>query len=128
MARTPPLRVLVVDDYFDTRRSLRQLLAIWGYEAREAADGVEALRVAAEFRPDLVVLDLAMPGLDGYEVARRLRQGGVGGVLVALTGYGGQDAAEVEYARAAGFDHFLTKPCEAGRIEALLRSCRARAE
>ena len=121
-----PLRVLVVDDYPDTRRSLRLLLRSWGYEAHEATDGADALRVAEEFRPDVVLLDLALPGADGYEVARALREQQVPArpTLVALTGHTG--STDVEAALEAGFDHFFAKPCDPGQIHFLLRACRQR--
>ncbi len=76
----------------------------WGHEARAAADGEEGLRIAAEFRPDVVFLDLAMPGMSGLEVA--------------LAGHAG--AAYEEAARAAGFDHFLAKPTPPEQLLALL--------
>ncbi len=122
-----PLRVLVVDDYPDTRRSLRLLLASWGHEAREATDGTDALQVAEGFRPHVVLLDLALPGADGYEVARSLRaRMETQPLLVALTGHTG--AADVGAAVEAGFDHFFAKPCDPGQIDFLLRACaRARA-
>jgi CheY-like chemotaxis protein len=118
-----PLRVLVVDDHADTLRSLRLLLASWGHEGREAADGTDALRVAAEFRPDVILLDLAMPSADGFAVARALRQLDLPGrpQLVALTAHSGP--AHVEAALDAGFDHFLAKPCDPSQIDFLLRAC-----
>jgi two-component system, sensor histidine kinase len=118
-----PLRILVVDDYPDTRRSLRLLLTSWGHEAREATDGADALRVAEGFRPDVVLLDLALPGADGYEVARSLREllRPLPPLLVALTGHTG--AREVGAAVEAGFDHFFAKPCDPGQIDFLLRAC-----
>src|SRR5437879_5652343 len=86
--RAMPLRVLVVDDYADTRHSLRLLLKSWGHSVREAADGANALREAEVFRPDVVVLDIAMPGLSGYQVARQLHEtSSPRPLLVALTGH-----------------------------------------
>ena len=118
-----PLRVLVVDDYPDTRRSLRLLLGTWGHEAREATDGADALRVAESFRPDVVLLDLALPGADGCEVARSLRKllGPPPPLLVALTGH--TSATDIGAAVEAGFDHFFAKPCDPGQIDFLLRAC-----
>jgi CheY-like chemotaxis protein len=117
-----PLRVLVVDDYPDTRRSLRMLLTSWGHQAREATDGADALRVAEDFRPEVVLLDLALPGTDGYEVAKSLRAlMARPPLLVALTGHTG--AADVGAAVEAGFDHFFAKPCDPGQIDFLLRAC-----
>src|SRR5262249_57148242 len=102
------------------RREGRMVLAGWGHEVREAADGEEALRVAGEFLPDVVILDLAMPRLGGLEVARRLRQGGAGAVLIALTGHAGP--AHAEAARAAGLGHFLLQPWPPGPLPTPLRS------
>jgi CheY-like chemotaxis protein len=120
---TSRLRVLVVDDYDDTRQSLHMLLSAWGHESREATDGPEALRVAADFQPDVVLLDLALPGSDGSAVARALRQMrfAVRPLLVALTGH--TESADVEAALEAGFDHFLAKPCDPGQVDFLLRAC-----
>jgi CheY-like chemotaxis protein len=89
-APQPParLRALVVDDSADYADCLTHLLSLWGHDAAGAYGGPEALSVAARFRPDMVLLDLDLPGMDGYEVARRLRRlPGIGDVaLVALTG------------------------------------------
>jgi CheY-like chemotaxis protein len=118
-----PLRVLVADDYPDTRETLRLLLASWGHEAREAADGAEALRLAGEFRPDVVLLDLAIRGTDGCEVARGLRKLDLPcrPLLVALTAH--SDSGHIKAALEAGFDHFLAKPCDPGQLDFLMRSC-----
>jgi two-component system CheB/CheR fusion protein len=117
-----PLRVLVVDDYPDTRQSLRLLLRSWGHHAREAPDGPQALHEAEAFRPDVVVLDIAMPGMDGYEVARQLQRlpSDCRPLLVALTGH--TRSEDVEAALEAGLDHFLAKPCEPGQLDFLLRA------
>jgi CheY-like chemotaxis protein len=119
----PPLLVLVVDDDADTRRSLRLLLTSWDDEAREAADEAEALRLAEEFRPDVMLVDLALPGADGCAVARGLRKLNPPSrpLLVALTAYTGP--RYVQAALEAGFDHFLAKPCDPGPIDFLLRWC-----
>jgi CheY-like chemotaxis protein len=113
-------RVLVVDDCPDTRATLRTLLGLWGFEVFEAADGPAALRAARTCRPGVVLLDLAMPGLDGYEVARRLRRmpdlGGA--LLIAVSGYGREQ--DVARAQAAGFDHHLLKPADPEDLERLL--------
>jgi PAS domain S-box-containing protein len=115
------LRVLVVDDNVDAAESLAVLLRSAGYETRTAHTGPEAV-AAAEERPAAVVLDIGLPGMDGYEVARKLRQAPETSQtkLIALTGYG-QDA-DRERARAAGFDHHLTKPVQFDVIERLLAS------
>jgi two-component system, OmpR family, response regulator len=114
------LRVLVVDDYADTRDTIRVLIDLWGHDVRTAADGPEALTLAETFGPDVVLLDVALPGMDGYEVARRLRQRpGLSGVtLVAITGLG----AERDHLQAAeaGFAHYLIKPFDPEGLERLL--------
>src|SRR5260370_35333328 len=92
-ADRPPLRVLVVDDCPDTTASLAQLLRLWGHDVRVAGDGLEALAAAAAFRPDVILLDLGLPGLDGCGVARRLRRaGGPGRALVGAPSAGGRGA------------------------------------
>jgi CheY-like chemotaxis protein len=115
-----PLRVLVVDDCPDTRASLRLLLRLWGHDTREAGDGPSALRLAGEFRPQAVLLDLALPGLNGYEVARQLRllEGLAGALLLATSGFG--EVRDLEQSRAAGFDGHLLKPLDLGELERLL--------
>ena len=103
-------RVLVVDDNPDAVDSLSDLLRIEGHEVRPAYGGEQALECAREFRPDVAFIDLNMPGLDGFEVARRIRAESWGKpmMLVALTGMGQQ--SEVEQTRQAGYDYHLTKP------------------
>ncbi len=103
-------RVLVVDDNADSAESLAMILSLRGHEARTALDGPQALAVAREFRPAVVMLDIGLPGMDGYEVARRLRSEHDGILLVALTGYG-QDE-DRRRSKEAGFDHHLVKPVD----------------
>jgi CheY-like chemotaxis protein len=114
------LRILVVDDDVDAAESQRLLLTIWGYEARSAHSGTEALESVREFRPDVVLMDLAMPGLDGYQVAERLREmpDQVDTVLVAVTGYGQED--DLRRSWRAGFAHHLVKPVEPDELASLL--------
>jgi CheY-like chemotaxis protein len=114
------LRLLVVDDNVDAARSFSMLVAAWGYQSRVAHDGAAALAVAAEFRPDVVLLDLGLPGMDGYEVARRLRElpGIAGVVLVAMTGF--TDDLHRRQADAAGFSLYLVKPADLTLLEAFL--------
>jgi CheY-like chemotaxis protein len=104
--------VLVVDDNADAARMLELLLRSLGHDTRVAHDGMEALRLAGSFRPQIVLLDIGMPGLDGFEVARRLRamRDGTALRIVAITGWG-QDA-DREKSRQAGFDVHLVKPVE----------------
>jgi PAS domain S-box-containing protein len=108
--RIPNLRVLVVDDNADSAESLSLIFSLQGYEVRAAHDGQAALDAAAEFAPDVIVLDIGLPVMDGYEVARRLRERPEEGrlLLVALTGYGQE--RDRERALAAGFNHHLVKP------------------
>jgi len=116
-ARRPgvPRRVLVVDDNTDAAAMLDLLLRSLGHETRIAHEGGEALRAAEEFRPDIVLLDIGMPGLDGYEVARRLRRQSSGPLrIVAVTGWG-QDADRQRSAEA-GFDLHLVKPVDASEL------------
>ncbi len=114
------LRVLVADDDRDTIDSLSLLVKRWGHDVWEAHDGAEALRLAFAFQPDVVLLDLAMPGVTGYDVARRLRElrRFEDTLLVAITGYA--DEAHRLMAQASGFDQFLEKPAEPSAVEELL--------
>jgi CheY-like chemotaxis protein len=117
----PRRRILVVDDNTDAANSLAKLLRrLYLQEVRVAHDGREALAVAGEFRPEVVLLDIGLPGMDGHEVARRLRDhAGLGGALiVALTGWGQQ--ADLERSRAAGFDYHLVKPANPEAILGLI--------
>ena len=111
----PPVggcRVLVVDDNHDAAEAAAVFLALAGHEVKAVGDGAEALASAPVFAPDVVVLDIGLPKMDGYEVARRLRQlpSTRSSLLIALTGYG--QASDRDRAREAGFDHHLTKPAE----------------
>jgi len=121
-ADVPPCRVLVVDDNVDGAESLAVLLRLGGHDVRVCHDGPAGLALADEFRPGLVFLDIGLPGLDGYEVARRLRAqlGPDGIVLVALTGYGQEE--DVLRARQAGFDHHLVKPADPAALTALFEA------
>ena len=113
-------RVLIADDNLDAAESLQLWLQLSGHDVQIAKNGTEALKVAAEFRPEVALLDLGMPGLSGFEVARRIREAPWGGgiVLVALTGWG-QDEDRRKSAEA-GFDHHLTKPIAPDDIESLI--------
>ena len=116
----PRRRILVVDDNRDAATSLAELLTIMGNETQTAYDGVEALEVAAAFRPDVMLLDIGMPKLNGYEVCRRIRQQAWGKsmVLYALTGWGQEE--DQQRSVAAGFDAHLVKPVLPGDLEKLL--------
>jgi len=114
-------RVLVADDNEDAAGSLAELLRIGGHDVRTAHDGREAVQVVQEFAPDIVILDLGMPHVDGFEAARRIRslEQGKHVTMVALSGWG-QDTDRAR-SRAAGFDHHLTKPATVATLEAILR-------
>lgn len=113
-------RVMVVDDNIDSGEMLVLSLRSAGYEAVHAANGTKALDLAQEFLPEAIFCDIGLPGMDGYEVARCIRQmPALRGVrLIALTGYGNQMAKDL--ARSAGFDHHLTKPTGLPEIQELL--------
>ena len=115
------LRILVVDDSADNRESLTLLLEQLGHAVDSASDGPEALERVAAARPDLAIVDIGLPGMDGYEVARRVRAARDARLyLVALTGYGQPE--DRERARVAGFDDHLTKPLALSGLERLLAS------
>jgi two-component system CheB/CheR fusion protein len=118
-APAQPLRILVADDNRDTADSLQRVLALYGHEVRVAYDGAAALSVGEQFRPRVAILDIAMPGTNGYDVARALRSKHGGQVtLVALTGWG-QDA-DRRRALEAGFDYHLIKPIDPNELNTLL--------
>jgi PAS domain S-box-containing protein len=114
-------RVLVVDDIPDSAETLAELARIWGFEVATEYDGLAALQLADEWLPDFVFLDIGMPGLNGYEVAQRLRRDRrfAHTVLVALTGYGRPE--DLARSHAAGFDHHLVKPVDVRHLERLLQ-------
>ncbi len=120
----PPARqvrdILVVDDHSDSAHTLSRVLALWGHNVRVAADGVHGLALAQERVPDLALVDIGLPIMDGYEVARRLRPLVLPNALtlIALTGYGQDD--DRRRAREAGFDHHLVKPVDLGELKSLL--------
>ncbi len=103
-------RVLVVEDNVDTAETLVDVVTALGHEAHWARDGLAAMAMTERLAPDVVLLDIGLPGIDGYEVARRLRAASTPSALVALTGYGQEE--DRARARAAGFDRHLTKPVE----------------
>ncbi len=120
LAALPKRRILVVDDNVDAADALAELLRDYGHDVRAVHDGPSALEEAALHRPDIVLLDIGMPGFDGYEVARRMRKElALKATLVALTGYG--EARHRRLSRDAGFDEHLTKPVDIRKLETLLR-------
>ena len=116
------LRVLIVDDNRDAADSLAMLLRITGNEIRTTYDGLEALQVASDFRPEVVLLDIGLPKIDGHEVAQRLRREAWGQriCLIAVTGW--SDESDRARSRAAGFDHHLVKPLDTSHLAKLLDS------
>ncbi|HEY7038176.1 MAG TPA: response regulator [Methylomirabilota bacterium] len=119
-AETARWRILLVEDNGDARQMLQMLLTLAGHEVDSAGDGVSGLEKALRTRPEVVVIDLGLPGLDGYEVARRLRADGLDLGLIALTGYG--QPADRERALAAGFDTHVVKPVEPGHLTEVIAS------
>jgi CheY-like chemotaxis protein len=113
-------RILVVDDHQDSAASLALMLRLLGNDIRVARDGLEAVAVAERFRPQVVLMDLGMPRLNGYDATRRIREQPWGGeaLIIALTGWG-QDADRVK-SREAGCDGHLVKPVELPQLERLL--------
>jgi CheY-like chemotaxis protein len=116
------LRVLVVDDVPEAADGLARVVRLWGHEAEVAYTGAAALERAAGYRPDVLLIDLAMPGMDGCGLAKQLcqRADGADTLLVAVTGH--HDAAHRQEARQAGFDDFFPKPVNLPDLEQLLQS------
>jgi signal transduction histidine kinase/CheY-like chemotaxis protein len=117
-ARAPSKRrILIVDDNRDSADCLAELLRLAGHDVRAAYDGRQALAAAAAHRPDLVLLDIGLPDMDGFAVARQLRSRSdlAGVVLVALTGHGSDEVRR--RSREAGFDHYLVKPVDPGALQ-----------
>jgi PAS domain S-box-containing protein len=125
--RPKPRRILIADDNQDAADSLGMLLHAGGHEVRTAHGGETALSIASTFHPEIALLDIGMPDLNGYEVAKQLRGAGwaKATVLIALTGWGQED--DKRRAKEAGFDHHLTKPIELSQLEALLAEASATA-
>ena len=113
------LRVLVVEDHADTAESVAVLLRLHGHEVDVAPDGPTALRIAAQNPPDVALLDIGLPGMDGFEVARRLQERpGKKPLLVAVTGYGQEE--DRRRSEQAGIDLHLLKPVDPEELKQLL--------
>jgi PAS domain S-box-containing protein len=114
------LRVLVVDDNVDTATSLALLAKMSGHDVRAAYDGTAVEEAALDYRPDVVLLDIGLPGLNGFEIAKRLRNQPTlrNSVLVAMTGYGAP--SDLQRSFEAGFDHHLVKPADIGKVLQIL--------
>jgi signal transduction histidine kinase len=113
-------RVLIVDDNVPSADSLALIIKLWGHDARVANTGTEALETAAAYRPEITLLDIGLPGMDGYEVARHIRESTELSsiMLIAMTGYGRDE--DRKRAREAGFDHHLVKPIDLDLLEQML--------
>jgi two-component system CheB/CheR fusion protein len=120
MLRKRRPRILVVDDLADAADSLALLLGLWGYAAEVCYDGATALETTRTRRPRVVLLDVAMPRMDGFQVAQRLREQPefADTVIIGITGYG--DEAHYSRARLVGMDHYLVKPVDLDDLRALL--------
>jgi PAS domain S-box-containing protein len=114
------LRILIVDDNRDAADSLRMLLRLGGNDTRVAYDGQEGLQVAGQFRPDVLLLDIGLPGLNGYEACRRIREQAWGkeAVLIAVTGWGQEE--DQRRSHEAGFDYHMVKPVDPEALMKLL--------
>jgi PAS domain S-box-containing protein len=114
------LRVLVVDDNVPSADTMAMLMKELGHDVRTAYDGPKSLETAIAYRPDVVLLDIGLPGMNGYDVAKRLRQEPdlQDIVLIAVTGYG--QASDRQHSQAAGFDHHLVKPADITQVEQIL--------
>jgi CheY-like chemotaxis protein len=115
-----PLRVLIADDNRDGAETMGMFLGLSGHDVILAHTGAEALEIASRCKPDVAVLDIGMPVLNGYEVAKKIRLEAWGAnlTLIAVTGWGQESDKRLAY--AAGFDHHLTKPVDPEQLERLL--------
>jgi CheY-like chemotaxis protein len=111
-----------VDDNIDSATSLQLLLRMWDHEVQLAHDGLTALTAARDFRPEVILLDIGLPKLDGFQVARQVRQEDemANVLLVAMTGYGQEE--DRRRTQDAGFDHHLVKPVDLDTLQELLRA------
>ena len=110
------LRILVVDDNADSASTMALLLSLYGYEVEVANDGVDAIGYLDRFEPDVALLDIGMPKMNGYALAEhiRARKKGKQPMLIAVTGWGQED--DLQRAKAAGFDHHFVKPVEPSEL------------
>lgn len=121
------MRILIAEDNRDSADSLKALLEALGHEAHISCDGESAVRSAAELRPDVIVMDIGLPGFNGYEAARQIRaiKPALAALIVALTGWG-QHSDRMKSAEA-GIDHHLVKPLDLAALKQILDSVPARA-
>ncbi len=113
-----PRRIVIVEDNEDARQMLKALLELAGHEVHDAADGPAGIELVAAVDPDIAFVDIGLPSIDGYEVARRLRERHKNLCLVALSGYG--QSEDRRKAVEAGFDMHLLKPVDPGRLSAII--------
>jgi PAS domain S-box-containing protein len=127
-AAGPSRRILVVDDHQDARESVSALLTALQHDVASADEGRTALHIAEAFRPDVILLDIGMPNLSGYDTARLIRQcdWGRSAVLIAVTGWGQEE--DKQRAAEAGFDYHMTKPFDAAELDRLLRASRSESD
>lgn len=109
------MRILIVEDNKDTADSLANLLRIKGHETSVVYNAYKALETAKPYKADIVLLDIGLPDIDGYELVKRLRADDVHSIFVALTGYG--EPEDIEKALDSGFDAHITKPIELDELE-----------
>jgi CheY-like chemotaxis protein len=117
---------VIVDDLHDSADSLAQLMRIFGHDVTAAYDGVEAITLAAKLRPDVMLIDIGMPGMSGHQVCQHIRRqpGGEDIFLIAVTGWG--QPSDRELTEAAGFDSHLVKPVDGSALAALIGSLPSR--
>jgi CheY-like chemotaxis protein len=113
-----PLRIVIADDNIDAALTLAALLGLQGHDVRTAHDGMQALDEVMRFEPHVVILDIGMPGMNGYKVASELRERNLDVLLIAITGWGQEE--DRQRSRAAGFDHHLVKPVDFTTLSELL--------
>jgi len=118
-AELPALNVLVVDDYVDATRALERLLRVMGHTASVGPPGRTGIELAQRLHPDVILLDIGLPQMDGYSVAKHLRSLGSSTRIIALTGYGADPARE--RVRDAGMDGHLVKPVDADDLVAAIQ-------
>jgi DNA-binding response OmpR family regulator len=119
-------RILIIDDDRDSADSIAMLLSIHGFVCKVASNGQKALDIAPEFRPEIVFLDIGMPGMDGVETALRLKQQNADYTLIALSGYGPQTLGE--HIEDAGFDRHLLKPVQLDSLLATINATKPHAD
>jgi len=112
--------MLIVDDNRDAADSLGMLMKAMGNDTRVAYDGSEALAIALQFHPEVVLLDIGLPTMSGYDVARELRRRPGGAMLLLIATTGWSQPADKQHAREAGFDHHMVKPADPGALVKLV--------